>query len=147
MKNLSLRTSVLICFSIFFLSACASKKAAVEQTQAEKFDELQEGRTTMDEVRVIFGMPDASLTKGKSRTWVYREKNDSKEQTYQLPQGFQGQGIILDFDAQGILKQHRQVSAEELKALQQAQTAQETPKPKVVVKTEDPKPATVELKQ
>lgn len=131
-KIVFFRSFVLIYFSALLLCACASKKISVTQAQAEKLDALQDGRTTTDEVRVIFGIPDAALTKGKNRTWVYRDKSDTKKQTYRLPKGFHGQGIILYFDSQGILKNHREASAEDIKALDK-QVVQETSRTDVVI--------------
>jgi hypothetical protein len=101
------------------LAGCASK-ATPPQTPQQKFEALQDNRSTDEEVRIVWGIPDASLTQGQHKTWIYRNKNDSKKQVYQLPQGFEGRGVILVFDAAGILKEHRQVDAEQLKAAQAA---------------------------
>jgi hypothetical protein len=144
MKTLSIASFVLICFSTLFFSSCAGKNLSIMPTQAEKFDALQDGLTTTEEVRIIFGIPDATLTKGKSRTWIYRDKSDSKKQTYPWPKGFQGKGGLLRFDSQGVRKERREVSDEELKALQTKAT-QETSSSKSEVTVEASKATTVEL--
>ena len=140
MKTSNIKLALWVSLSILLFNACANNRTLTPQTQTEKFNTLQDGKTTNDEVRIILGAPDAALTKGKLKTWIYRDQNNSKKQIYQLPKGLQGQGIILVFDATGVLKEHRQINFEELKTIQMQQEREKS-SPIVIEKTEDPKPA------
>lgn len=107
------------------LSACASRSSA-PLTQLEKFNTLQNGVTKDQEVRIVLGVPDASLTQGQTKTWVYRDKKGSPKPIYQF-QGGQLQGLILVFNSEGVLKNHSFVNSDLAKNAKENKKSVETP--------------------
>ncbi len=127
---------LLLSTTLFSVVGCST--TAAPKTQTENFALLQDKQTTDKEVRIVFGTPDASFTKNKTKTWVYRNKDDSKEKTYRLPEAFHVRGMILVFNAAGVLQEHRQVDIEQLKTTEKPTTDEADLA--VTVRTEDPPP-------
>lgn len=112
------RLNLLTALTFFvLLGACSSKSTTRPLTQIEQFNALQDGKSTTQDVQIIFGVPDVSLTNGKTKTWVYRDKKHAKKPIYQIENG-QLQGLILVFDDEGVLKNHSSVNVDSVKTAQ-----------------------------
>lgn len=106
----AVRTALLSALLALTVSGC--KSITKPKDYDDLLDNLVDGQTKEQELIVIYGIPDASLTRGKTKTVVYLAQKNSKEQIYDAEHHFRGEGVELVFDSAGILKSHLIVSHE-----------------------------------
>lgn len=118
MITLNIKLALWFSLSTVLFCACTTNKIYIKQTQSEKLNTLQSGKTTNEEVRIILGNPDVTLTKGQTKIWFYLDQKNSKKQVYQLPNSLQGQGIVLTFDTLNLLRDIKYVNREDVESMQ-----------------------------